>query len=65
MSEPFELSADDNRAWRMAPSAPVFGEPSAETVSMLRPRRIAVARARPAGVEDFAEPQGGWRLAGR
>lgn len=66
MSETFELSADDNRAWRLAPAAPARPNDTAdEVVVMLRPRRIAVSRPRAGAPDDFAEPQGGWRLAGR
>lgn len=66
MSETFELSADDNSAWRLAPAAPARLDDAAdEVVVMLRPRRIAATRTRTATAEDFAEPQGGWRLAGR
>ena len=62
MSETFELSADDNRAWRLAPATPARpDEAPDEVVVMLRPRRIAATRTRTAAADDFAEPQGGWQ----
>lgn len=66
MSELFELSAEDNRAWRLAPAAAARpGEAPDEVVVMLRPRRVVAPPVRMAAAEDSAEPQGGWRLARR